>query len=197
MIEGLAVFAVLAGVLALGGEEPGLIVLTPDPDGRVGQLEVITPDGVTVLDGAGQGLELSGDGTFTPRKLDEAQIATRFADLIAAQPEAPRSYVLHFVTGESRLTRQSELVINRILKDVIHHDVVRLSVIGHTDTVGEAGLNARLGLTRALKVRDILVAGAVPEAAIDVRSHGEADLLIPTADNVDEARNRRVEVLVR
>ena len=32
---------------------------------------------------------------------------------------------------------------------------------------------------------------------IEVRSHGETELLVPTPDNTDEPRNRRVEVKVR
>jgi outer membrane protein OmpA-like peptidoglycan-associated protein len=32
---------------------------------------------------------------------------------------------------------------------------------------------------------------------IEVTSHGEADLLVKTADQVLEARNRRVEITVR
>jgi outer membrane protein OmpA-like peptidoglycan-associated protein len=42
----------------------------------------------------------------------------------------------------------------------------------------------------------LVQAGLIP-AAIDLRSHGEAELLVPTADNVFEPKNRRVEVTVR
>jgi hypothetical protein len=35
------------------------------------------------------------------------------------------------------------------------------------------------------------------DSLVDVRSHGEADLLVPTSDNTYERRNRRVEVAVR
>ena len=43
----------------------------------------------------------------------------------------------------------------------------------------------------------LLVQAGLDMAAIDVRSHGEAELLVPTADGVFEPRNRRVEVTVR
>jgi outer membrane protein OmpA-like peptidoglycan-associated protein len=32
---------------------------------------------------------------------------------------------------------------------------------------------------------------------IEARSHGEAELLVPTRDNVSEPKNRRVEITVR
>jgi len=34
-------------------------------------------------------------------------------------------------------------------------------------------------------------------SAIEVRSHGEAELLVPTPDGVFERRNRRVDISVR
>ena len=34
-------------------------------------------------------------------------------------------------------------------------------------------------------------------AALVVESHGERNLLVPTPDNVDEPRNRRVEITLR
>jgi outer membrane protein OmpA-like peptidoglycan-associated protein len=38
--------------------------------------------------------------------------------------------------------------------------------------------------------------GADPDV-LEIKSHGEEDLLVPTADGVSEPRNRRVEVTVR
>lgn len=72
-----------------------------------------------------------------------------------------------------------------------------VSVIGHTDTTGPAALNAALGLQRAMAIRDLLVEAGLAADLIDVVSHGEADLLVPTPDDTAEPRNRRVEVTVR
>ena len=43
----------------------------------------------------------------------------------------------------------------------------------------------------------LLVQAGLNPVALDVRSHGEGELLVPTADNVFEPKNRRVEVTVR
>jgi outer membrane protein OmpA-like peptidoglycan-associated protein len=42
-----------------------------------------------------------------------------------------------------------------------------------------------------------LIEAGVDRSAIVVTSHGEATLLVPTADNVNEPRNRRVDITVR
>ena len=72
-----------------------------------------------------------------------------------------------------------------------------LTVVGHTDTVGPAALNARLAVRRATVVQEILVGRGISAGSIEATSYGESLLLVPTADNVDEPRNRRVEVIVR
>jgi outer membrane protein OmpA-like peptidoglycan-associated protein len=70
-------------------------------------------------------------------------------------------------------------------------------VIGHTDTTGNDALNDVLGQQRADAVRDILVRLGVPPADIRAVSRGKRELAVPTGDNVDEPRNRRVVIEVR
>jgi outer membrane protein OmpA-like peptidoglycan-associated protein len=70
-------------------------------------------------------------------------------------------------------------------------------VIGHTDTVGTRASNIVLGMRRAELLRKLLVEAGLDSSLIEIASHGEADLLVPTGDEVAEPRNRRVEITVR
>jgi len=72
-----------------------------------------------------------------------------------------------------------------------------VTVTGHTDTTGSAQSNIVLGLSRASLIRDRLVAVGLDLSVVSVESHGEADLLVPTPDEIPEPKNRRVEVSVR
>lgn len=68
---------------------------------------------------------------------------------------------------------------------------------------------AALALVAACAPRSLVVLAPDPDgkvgritvaneaAAIDVSSHGEENLLVPTGDRVSNAQNRRVEVVVR
>jgi len=58
-------------------------------------------------------------------------------------------------------------------------------------------VNFELGLRRATAIRTRLIEAGVAAAMIEVSSHGEADQLVKTADEVAEPRNRRVEITVR
>ncbi len=72
---------------------------------------------------------------------------------------------------------------------------IRLFIAGHTDTVGDAGSNRGLSERRAqsigrwFKKRGITI-------AILTAGFGEDVLLVKTADEVDEAKNRRAEYIV-
>jgi peptidoglycan-associated lipoprotein len=46
-------------------------------------------------------------------------------------------------------------------------------------------------------VRTLLVDAGLDPSAIEVTSHGEAELLVRTPDNTYEARNRRVEITIK
>jgi outer membrane protein OmpA-like peptidoglycan-associated protein len=63
--------------------------------------------------------------------------------------------------------------------------------------MGTPPANVELGLKRAMMVRALLVDAGLAPATIEVTSHGEGDLLVRTADDVPEPRNRRVEISVK
>jgi len=70
-------------------------------------------------------------------------------------------------------------------------------VTGHTDTVGSAEANDKLSMQRAERVKGFLTGIGIPADRIQVAGRGERELLVPTADNIDEPRNRRTEINVR
>jgi outer membrane protein OmpA-like peptidoglycan-associated protein len=72
----------------------------------------------------------------------------------------------------------------------------RFRVEGHTDTVGDAGLNQTLSQRRAEAVRDHLAEryGVAPFRLLAV-GLGQTQLVVPTGPGVNEPRNRRVQIL--
>jgi len=189
--------SLVAAVSGCAGKD-NLIVLTPDDSGRVGALKVSNDGGEAVLDREGQTLHL-GDrrtppGAFAPVSAEERAL---FAAALAAQPLVPVSYLLYFEFDSNNLTAKSRQRLDDILRAAQERDSQDILVIGHTDRVGEADYNAALSLQRAEAVRELLAGKGIGAEFIQVSSHGEGNPLIPTADEVAEASNRRVEVVVR
>ena len=177
-----------------------LVVLMPDPeDGRVGTATVTGATGAVVeLTRASEGTRVvQGQAPTAPAAVPGDDVQRIFGAALAARPLAPRHFVLYFETGSDTLTPESRALVPEIIADVRARTAPDLTVIGHTDTTGDAAANIQLGLQRATLVRDLLVASGLDPAQVDVASHGEADLLVPTPDNTPEARNRRVEVTIR
>ena len=81
--------------------------------------------------------------------------------------------------------------------EIARRPVPELVVIGHTDRVGRAEANDELSLRRAEAVRAMLVRAGIPAAQIETAGRGEREPLLPTADEVAEPLNRRVEINVR
>ena len=138
-------------------------------------------------------------GRLRPRSrcLSEADVNRLFGDALAALPQTPVQFVLYFQFQTDELTEESRAVVPRVLEALRNRPFPDVAVIGHTDTTGTADSNAELGLRRAGMIRNLLVAAGVSADVIEVSSHGEADLLVKTADGVLEPRNRRVEITVR
>lgn len=70
-----------------------------------------------------------------------------------------------------------------------------VSVIGHTDAVGEEAANIGLGQRRADAAANALAGAGIPRSAIDTSSAGESSLAVQTPHA--DPRNRRVEIVFR
>jgi outer membrane protein OmpA-like peptidoglycan-associated protein len=176
-----------------------LIVLLPDPDGgAAGRAVVASASAAVDLAGARDATEIAGNRPPTPAAaLDEARIQQVFGDALSALPPAPKLFNLYFQFDSDELTAEARALLPEILQIVKERPVPDVVAIGHTDTTGTAASNYQLGLRRATRVRELLVAAGLDAALIAVTSAGEAEPLIPTPDETLEPRNRRVEIAVR
>ena len=162
-----------------------LVALAPDPEtGDVGRLTVSTPAGkVELIERNASTTVTNGAAPTSPTVMSDADVQAVFGAALAVQAPAALRFLLYFEPDVMGAVRR------RVAPDV--------SVIGHTDTTGTADSNAALGLQRATLIRDQLLQAGLDAELIEVVSHGESDPLVPTADSIAEAKNRRVEVIVR
>jgi outer membrane protein OmpA-like peptidoglycan-associated protein len=130
-------------------------------------------------------------------RFSESQVQQLFGDALAALPPAPRHFLLYFANGSDQLTAASEKLLPAILVFVKNRAVPDVTVVGHTDTTGDAQANVEFGRRRATTIRDRLVGAGLDAGIVSIASHGEADLLVRTPDNTPEPKNRRVDVSVR
>ncbi len=106
-------------------------------------------------------------------------------------------YNVFFDFDDASLTAEAGALLSTILSDIAKNPDAKVSVSGHTDTVGSQDYNFALSQERADAVAAYLAANGVPSDAITKSAVGQSDLLVPTADEVSNAQNRRVFIVVQ
>ncbi len=98
---------------------------------------------------------------------------------------------------EAKLDASYQKIVDAVDKVRRHEPSldVKVYVVGHTDTVGRADDNRRLSQARARSIARWFHDRGLP-LPLHYAGVGEDHLRVPTADNVDEARNRRADYVV-
>jgi outer membrane protein OmpA-like peptidoglycan-associated protein len=175
-----------------------LVVLLPDRGTTTaGRAEVSNGRGRVELAEAQAGVMVAPGEGPKPVTMPQAQVQRIFGDALASLPPPPQHFVLYFRFDSEELTDESRRLVQDVLTVVKQRADPEVIAIGHTDTTGARVKNVELGLRRAMAVRTLLLDAGLPASAVALRSHGEGALLVQTADNVFEPRNRRVEITVR
>jgi outer membrane protein OmpA-like peptidoglycan-associated protein len=184
--------ALLAFVLLPGCLPKTYVVLMPDEDGGVGQVE-LRGKRSRVVDRPREAAGFdSGRRVLSQRGIEQA-----FGPALEALPLRPAHFVLYFRSDTTELKPESRKLLPEALAEAARRPAPEIAVVGHTDRSAPDDYNARLALRRAKTIRDQLIRlGAKPEM-IEVSSHGERNPLVPTPDGAREPRNRRVELTVR
>jgi outer membrane protein OmpA-like peptidoglycan-associated protein len=176
-----------------------LVALLPDADsGALGRASVSNQFGAVDLVTAGAATRVvPGQAPAPVVSMSDAEVAATFGGALAAMPMAPQYFVLYFRFESNELTDESRALLPQVLKAVAAYPAPEVVAVGHTDTSGDSQANFELGLNRAKAVSALLIDVGIDASLIEVASHGEGNLLIPTADGTLEPRNRRVEIAVR
>lgn len=104
------------------------------------------------------------------------------------------TFTVEFALGSARLDAAAQSVVADAAAAFLAGEATSLRLVGHTDTTGSADFNQRLSEQRARAVGEALVDNGVPADAIRAQGVGQRQLIVPTADNVREQRNRVVVI---
>ena len=107
------------------------------------------------------------------------------------------SFIVFFDFDKSDLTSIAQDTIRKAAAAYKTKGGAQIKASGHTDRAGAEPYNMALSLRRANAVRDMLVREGVAASDISVVALGESQPMVPTADGVREAQNRRVEIVLR
>ncbi|MEH0018158.1 MAG: OmpA family protein [Desulfobacter sp.] len=179
-------------------EKQTTVILLPQSDGSTGSVLIRNQASATRLDKPyTYTRSASPTAGFVIQKADPEKIKATYAELFAAEPAKPVHFILYFDTDSTRLTPASRGLLPQISQSAKERAPSEISIIGHTDTQGTPAYNIDLSLARARAVAEILARYDTGLKQLYIQGFGEYDLLVPTPDNTPEARNRRVEIMIR
>jgi outer membrane protein OmpA-like peptidoglycan-associated protein len=190
--------AVVLLAAALGACAPlTKVVLLPQADGSTSAVLVKTAKYEQLLSSPYQRVTAQEDKALKADTTTAADVQKAYPQLYASMPPRATKYVLNFMPGGTTLTPESLAQLPKILEDATSRSGADLLVTGHTDSTGALVANDALSLSRAKVVSQLLVDKGAVASRIESVGRGKRELLVPTADEVDEPKNRRVEIIVR
>ncbi|WP_026951563.1 OmpA family protein [Algoriphagus mannitolivorans] len=145
-------------------------------------------------------IKVNSAGYF-PKLVQVSSLDNKTSNLVQMTKAESGNVVLldnvNFKRGTSELEKdQTEKVLADLAEFLKENPSLKIRINGHTDNVGDPGLNKQLSLERAGSVRDYLVSKGVEFERVRISGWGGTR---PIASNVTEAgraKNRRVELVV-
>lgn len=189
----------VCAILALAGCAHSSVVLLPDENGGHGEVAILQSGGAvgeTIVSDANTRTTLRGSRPSI-RPLGAKGLNPREALLVSALPPAAKSFNLYFREGTTDMVTQSVPVLQEIRAEIARRPGAEVQVTGHTDSLGNNSDNDALSQERAQEILNLLVNKGFARTMMSAVGRGERELKEPTADNVRNAINRRVEVIVR
>jgi outer membrane protein OmpA-like peptidoglycan-associated protein len=110
---------------------------------------------------------------------------------------AAHPYEVYFEFDRATLTPDARQVVQQAAQNALQGNATQIVATGHTDTVGTDSYNLSLSRRRATTVRAELMRDGVSGNLISTSGVGESNLAVQTGQNVNEPRNRRVEITVQ
>jgi len=188
---------VLVGLLFSGCSQSTVVLA--DNGERKNGIVFSTKAGSVAIDKVGGYVDVSSSEELPKevKTMSSEEMLKRFDEIEKVGVKKPVTFLLYFQTGSSILTDESKALLPRVKETVRSRQPCRIDIIGHTDTVGDNQLNIQVSKKRAQEIANLLKIEGINEASMTVKGYGEEDFLVSTADNVDEPKNRNVEILIK
>lgn len=103
---------------------------------------------------------------------------------------------IHFPFTESKITRYSTHLLQKIAKDLKGGNI-KIKLVGHADFYGSHDFNYKLGLARANAVKDMLLKQGLNTVEVDIVSNGESAAIKNECENCHSKEtliDRRVDI---
>lgn len=173
------------------------VVLLPQEGLPTAAVTVQARQGQVVLAQPYAVAEVASSGSVDTAQTDAQQVEKRYGQLLSVQPAAEQRFTLLFMPGGAQLTPESSAALADVLARATERPGGEVIIIGHTDRVGSVESNDTLSLQRAQAVRQLVIDRGFDPNRVEAVGRGEREPVVQTADEVEEPKNRRAQIVVR
>lgn len=174
------------------------ITLLPEEDGKIGTISIADSKGEThTINSAYEALDISEKGEIVRVRENNESVRIKYAEVLDALPQKPQSYLFHFNFDSASLNEKQLIELKQIARDIEAKNSVQVICIGHSDSAGDKEYNKTLSEQRARKVAEKLVSYSVDKSLILLRYYGDANPLDTSKTKEGNAKNRRVEIILK
>ena len=191
-------FLILSLLLFIGCSSKSTIVLI-DNNKEHNAIVISNSEGSITLDKTGNYVDLESKKRLPKeiQKMSQSEINERFKETLEAEPTPPEQFIVYFKKNSTELIETSKNVLKEAMKSINKRRPCLVDIVGHTDTVGSEEENMKVSLKRAKYIQEMLVENKVDPKILTVKGYGEIELMVATADNISEEKNRNVEIFVK
>jgi outer membrane protein OmpA-like peptidoglycan-associated protein len=177
--------------------EDKVAITLGDKSGEKNAISISSKNGTQRVDKPLSQLKIKQDGKLTkPVKISRKELESEFSDVLEAIPKKVFSINIFFKKGIV-LDDEYIMKIFQIKNEIKRREPCEVDIIGYGDTKGSDEANIIVSKKRAKLIEKLLKATKIDISHINILAYGENNQLIPTKDDVQEVKNRRVEVIIR
>ena len=158
-------------------------------------VKVSNPQDVTISvskEGLAYNAKVVEKEIFENRKSSNIQIGNIKTDSIKPG-QAYQLDEIYFATDSWELNKRSILLLNGFSSYLKKNPILKISVNGHTDDIGDDEKNRILSQKRAESVKSFLVEKGVSDEQIEAMGFGETKPRVPNTNDKNRSKNRRTE----
>lgn len=152
--------------------------------------------------GLSGGTDSANSGAHLPGASDIADLVNLRAPGAVARPGIQPILIrlsndVLFAFDSAQLLPTSAATVQRLADALKGAVQMKITVEGHTDSIGDDAYNLRLSEQRARSVADALIAKGIPSASLQTRGFGRTRPIVPQTGNAEQEKlNRRVEIRI-
>ena len=106
----------------------------------------------------------------------------------------PQQFIIYFGFDKCNISPEADGVLNEAASAAKTQGSAKITIVGHTDTMGSNDYNQRLSECRSNAAKSNLVGKGIAGGSITTSGRGEGELMVKTDDSVKEPQNRRATV---